>query len=124
MKKTAITVAIVSLFAFAALQIASSQEPASVAGTWDITMKIAGEKVSEQWTITPSGDDCSATIKGSSGELKVPCEVNGATFRSDFKDLSGKGIKVRAGISGDRMDGSYTIGDKQEYFWTARRSKS
>lgn len=124
MKRTAITVAILSFLAVSFAQLATSQEAAKVSGTWDVTIRMSDQKVSEQWTILQDGDSMTATIKGEHGELKVPCELNGANFRSDFKDGSGMGNKVRASVLGDRMDGSLTINDKKEYLWSATRSKS
>jgi len=124
MKRTAIAFAILSFLAVSFAQLASSQESAKVAGTWDVTIRMSGQKVSEHWTIHQEGDSMTATIKGEHGELKVPCELNGANFRSDFKDGGGMENKVRASVLGDRMDGSLTIDNKKEYLWSATRSKS
>jgi hypothetical protein len=103
--------------------VASAQEIANIAGKWDVTVRIAGQNVSEQWTIQQDGGDFKATIKGPNGELKVTGEVNSIAFRSDFKDSGGMDNKVRASVFGDVMNGSITIG-KKEYLWSAKRSKS
>lgn len=125
MKRAAISLTILSFLAVSLAQVASSQQAPSVAGKWDVTVRIPGKNVMEQWTIQQNGDNVTATIKSASGsELKIMCEVNNAVFRADFKDGDGMGNKVRAAIAGDRMDGSVTIGDKQEYLWAAKRSKS
>jgi hypothetical protein len=123
MTRIAISVTILSCLAVSLAQVASSQQAPSVAGKWDVTYKVSGKTVSEQWNIQQSGENFTATIRRTSGELKITCEQNNAIFRSDFKDGDGVVNKVRAGISPDRMDGSLTVGDKQEYLWVARRSE-
>lgn len=121
MKRTAIHLATLCLLTVSFAQLASSQEIANVAGKWAVTIRIAGQNVSEEWTIQQDGGDITATIKGASGELKVKGEVNSIAFRSDFKDNTGMDTKVRASVFGDTMNGSITIGNK-EYLWSAKRS--
>jgi hypothetical protein len=122
--RTAISLTILSFLALSLAQVASSQQPISVAGKWDVTIRMSGQNVVEQWTIQQNGDDVMAVIKRAGGELKIMCEQNNTVFRADFKDKDGQLNKVRAAISSDRMDGSVTIGEKQEYLWAAKRSKS
>jgi len=123
MKQFATRLAILPVLALVLSQVASAQEATPVTGTWDVTISMRGQKVNEQWIIEPSGENFTATIKGPDGEMKVPCEQNGFNFRSDFKNSGGDVIKVRAGLGGDRMDGSIRIGDK-EYLWFAKRTKT
>ena len=123
MKRFATTLAILPILAVVLTQVTSAQEAAPVTGTWDVTISMRGQKVTEQWIIEPSGDNLTATIKGPDGEKKVSCEQNGFNFRSDFTNSGGDVIKVRAGLGGDRMDGSIRIGDK-EYLWFAKRTKT
>jgi len=123
MNKFAIRLAMLPALALVLSQAASAQEATPVTGTWDVTISMHGQKVNEQWTIEPSGENLTATIKGPDGEMKVSCEQNGFNFRSDFKNSGGDVIKVRAGLGGDRMDGSIRIGDK-EYLWFAKRTKT
>jgi hypothetical protein len=122
MKRTFVTIAVLSLLAMLSAQFAWSDETTSVAGKCDITIKMGSQRVSEEWTILQDGDLVKAKVKSSGGELEITGEVNGTIFRSDFKDKNGVGNKVRAGILDDRMDGSLTIGSK-EYFWSAKRVK-
>jgi len=121
-KRTAIHVAILCVLPMSFAQLASAQEIANVAGKWDVTIRIAGQNVSEEWMIQQDGGDITATVKSASGELKVKGEVNSIAFRSDFKDNAGMDTKVRASVFGDTMNGSVTIG-KKEYLWSAKRSK-
>jgi hypothetical protein len=123
MKRFATTLAILPILAVVLIQVASAQDAAPVTGKWNVTISMRGQKITEQWIIAPSGDNLTATIKGPDGEMKVPCEQNGFTFRSDFKNSGGDVIKVRAGLGDDRMDGSIRIGDK-EYLWFAKRAKT
>ena len=124
MMRNAISLTILSFLVVSLAQVASSQQSHSVAGKWDVTIRKSGQNVVEQWTIEQHGDDVTATIKSADGELKIMCEVNNTAFRADFKDGAGLLNKVRAAISPERMDGSLTIGEKQEYLWAAKRSKS
>src|ERR1700722_8360722 len=124
MMRNAISLTILSFLVVSLTQVASSQQSHSVAGKWDVTIRMSGKNVVEQWTIQQNGDDVTATIKRADGELKIMCELNNTVFRADFKDEAGMLNKVRAAISSDRMDGSLTVGDKQEYLWAAKRSKS
>jgi hypothetical protein len=124
MMRNAISLTILSFLVVSLAQVASSQQSHSVAGKWDVTIRKSGQNVMEQWTIQQNGDDVTATIKSADGELKITCEVNNLAFRADFKDGAGVLNKVRAAISTDRMDGSLTVGEKQEYLWAAKRAKS
>ena len=123
MRRTAIHIAILCFFIVSFAQLASAQQVANVAGKWDVTIRMPDKTVSEQWTIlVDRAGNVTATVKGTSGELKVKGEVNAVFLRVDYKvgDLD---HKVRATVDGNEMDGSVTMG-KKEYVWSAKRSKS
>jgi len=124
MTRAAFSLTILSFLAVSLAQVASSQQAPSVAGKWDVTIRMPGKSVTEQWIIQQEGNNLTATIKRPGGDLKITCELNNAVFRADFKDGDGMGNKVRAALSADSMDGSITIGDKAEHLWSAKRSKS
>src|SRR5579862_5066806 len=98
MKRTAFHVAALCLFVVSFAQVASSQQIANVAGNWDVTVRISGQPVMEQWTIQQDGGSITAIIKSPNGELKVTGEVNSIAFRSDFKDSGGMDHKIRATV--------------------------
>ena len=104
--------------------VASAGEtPPSVAGTWDVTTRMPGNVITEQWTIQQKGATITATAKGPRGDMPVSGTVAGASFRVTITD-GNKQYKVRATVDGDAMDGSVTRGAREEYPWHARRSKT
>lgn len=118
---TVLLLACVLVLTFAA--VPSAQKLASVAGKWDVTIRMPNRSSSEQWTIQQKGNAITATAKGDRGELPVAGMVEGAFFRVTVKD-GDKQYKVRATVDGDEMDGSITYGAGQEFLWQAKRSKA
>jgi hypothetical protein len=103
--------------------VASAGEtPPSVAGTWDVTTRMPGNVITEQWTIQQKGATITATAKGVRGDMPVSGTVAGASFRVTITDGNHR-YKVRASVDGDAMDGSVTRDTGEEYPWHARRSK-
>jgi hypothetical protein len=116
----ALAVLCCSVMAFA--QGATSKKLPSVAGNWDVTVKLPGANQSEQWTIQQTGDKVTGTAKGSRGELKFEGTIDDVGFfRVDMKD-GDTVIKVRATLDVNDLDGSITIG-KDEHLWAAKRKK-
>ncbi|PWT82681.1 MAG: hypothetical protein C5B57_08310 [Blastocatellia bacterium] len=103
--------------------VLSTQKLASVAGKWDVTIRMPDRSNSEQWTIQQKGSAITATAKGDRGELPVAGMIEGAFFRVTVKD-GDKQYKVRATVDGNEMDGSITYGTGQEFLWQAKRSKA
>ena len=99
---------------------ASGQAPASVAGKWDVTVRLPGRTASEQWTLQQKGTAVTGTAKGERGELAVSGTVEGAFFRVSVKDGQ-KEYKVRATVDGNAMDGSITFGVGDARLWFAKR---
>lgn len=121
MKRIAIRLAILFFVASSTAQLASSQT-LSVAGNWEITVRMPDKNVSEQWVIEQKGDKITGMAKGPAGEMHaLEGELNGVVFRVDSRN--GDVYKVRATVEEDTMDGSVTMGNK-EYLWSAKRSKS
>jgi hypothetical protein len=101
----------------------ASQTPVNVAGTWDVTVRMPGRIVSEQWTIQQKGMAVTGTAKGEHGELPVSGTIDGAFFRVTVKDGE-KEYKVRATVDGSDMDGSITLGVGEARLWFAKRPAS
>ena len=102
---------------------ASGETPPSVAGTWDVTTRMPGHVITEQWTIQQKGATITATRKGGGGDMPVSGTVAGASFRVTITD-GNRVYKVRATVDGDSMDGSVTHEPGEEYPWHASRSKN
>jgi hypothetical protein len=100
--------------------VASNQSPAAVAGTWNVTIRMPGRTVSEQWTVQQKGTAVTGTAKGEHGELPVSGAIEGAFFRVTVKD-GDRQYKVRATVDGDAMDGSITVGVGDAHLWFAKR---
>lgn len=120
MKMTAVVLWFSCVFAVTSLQVASGQSPVSVAGKWNVTMRMPGGTVSEQWTIQQKGTAVTGTAKGERGELPVSGTIEGAFFRVTVK-AGDKQYKVRATVDGAAMDGSITLGVGDEHLWFAKR---
>lgn len=115
MKRAVIVLLLTAVFALAA-------PPANVAGKWNVTIRMPGGPVTEEWTIQQNGAMVTGTAKGQHGELPVSGAVEGAFFRVSVKD-GDKQIKVRATVDGPAMDGSATFGLGDSRLWFAKRAK-
>jgi hypothetical protein len=97
-----------------------AETPPSVAGTWDVTIRVPGQATTEQWTIQQKGATITGIAKGARGDMPVSGSIAGASFRVTIKD-GDKVYRVRAMVDGDVMDGSVTHGEGEEYSWHASR---
>jgi hypothetical protein len=94
---------------------------ANVAGKWNVTVRMPGGPVSEEWTIHQKGTAVTGTAKGQrGGELPISGTIEGTFFRVSVKDGQ-KEYKVRATVDGDAMDGSITLGVGDARLWFAKR---
>jgi hypothetical protein len=128
MKKTAIHLTIACLLALWFVQGALSQkvdQTGNFSGNWQVTVRMPGKTVTEQWTIQQDGDKFTGKIKGPNGELPVTGEVNLAVFRATFK-VGDVPHKVIATLHENEMDGSVVAEEKvkKQYLWSAKRSGS
>ena len=121
MKRTAMVLSLVCVLAATFQRVVSTQKPAGVAGTWNVTVRMPDRSVSEQWTIQQKGTTITAIAKSERGELPVSGSIDGAFLRVSVKD-GDKQYKVRATVDGDAMDGSVTYGAGKEYLWHAKKS--
>ena len=91
---------------------ASGETPPSLAGTWNVTTRMPGNVITEQWVIQQKGATITATAKSTRGEMPVSITDGSHQY------------KVRATVDGDTMDGSVTRGVGEEYPWHAIRPKT
>jgi hypothetical protein len=120
MRLTVIVLLLSCTLAAPSRTVASNQSPAAVAGTWNVTIRMPGRTVSEQWTVQQKGTAVTGTAKGEHGELPVSGAIEGAFFRVTVKD-GDRQYKVRATVDGDAMDGSITVGVGDAHLWFAKR---
>lgn len=102
--------------------VALGATPVNVSGKWNVTVRMPGGPVTEEWTIQQNGTVVAGTAKGQHGELPVSGTIEGAFFRVTVKD-GDKQIKVRATVDGTDMDGSVTLGVGDSRLWFAKRAK-
>ena len=121
MRNVAVVLLLSCLFAGTFARSACAATPVSVAGKWNVTVRMPGGPVMEQWTIEQKGTTVTGTAKGQHGELPVSGTVEGAFFRVTIKD-GDKQIKVRATVDGNDMDGSVTFGVGDARLWFAKRA--
>lgn len=120
MRMTGAALLLSCMLASTLLTAASAQSRATVAGTWNVTVRMPGHTVNEQWTIQQNGATVTGSAKGEKGELPVSGTIEGAFFRVTVKDGE-KQYKVRATVDGGAMDGSITLGVGDAHLWFAKR---
>ena len=121
--KVTVSGAVLFLVAVLAVQQASAQKIANVAGTWVAVTKMPDRNINEQWTIQQSGDKLTGTVKSDHGELSFTGTIDDVGFfRVDIKD-GDMLYKVRATLDNDSLDGSITMGNK-EHIWSAKKFSS
>jgi hypothetical protein len=101
--------------------VAANQSPANVAGKWNVTVRMPGHNVSEEWTIQQKGTAVTGAVKSDHGELPVSGTIEGEFFRVSVRDGQ-KEYKVRATVDGESMDGSITLGVGDSHLWFAKRA--
>ena len=101
--------------------IGANQPNANVAGMWNVTIRMPGHNVTEQWTVQQKGTIVTGIAKGDKGEMAVSGTIEGAFFRVGEKE-GDKQYKVRATVDGNEMDGSITMGVGDAHLWFAKRA--
>jgi hypothetical protein len=102
------------------------EQQADFSGNWQVTVRMRGKTVKEEWTLQQTGDKITGKIKSAEGEIPVTGEVNLLVLRARY--MSG-GISHRVGatLHENEMDGSVVqeIADRskqQQYLWSATRT--
>jgi hypothetical protein len=102
------------------------EQQADFSGTWQVTVRMRGKSITEQWTLKQTGDKITGTIKGPNGELPVTGEVNLLVLRATYKvgDVS---HRVGATLYENEMDGSVVVeaedrAKQQQFLWSAKRT--
>jgi len=126
MRRTAILLGVLCFFAATIALPASpqTQKDFNVAGNWDVTVRLPSGHVAEKWTVKQDGDKITGAVKAPEGDQTVAGEIVTRIFFR-VSEKKGDTVKlIRATINDNNsMDGSITIG-KDEYLWSATRSKN
>jgi hypothetical protein len=112
MKRNAILLAVVCLFAVAFARVAAAQNAMAIGGTWAATIHAPDKTTNEQWTIKQEGAKITGTAKGDK-EMPVTGTVEANIFRGLVTD-GDQHYQVHLTIDGDSMDGTIRMG-KNEY---------
>ncbi len=131
MRKTAIHLTVACLLALCFAPEAFGQkveQQANFTGNWQVTVRMRGKTVTEQWTLKQTGDKITGTIKGANGELPVTGEVNVMVLRATYT-VGDIPHRVGATLYENEMDGSVVLevadrAKQQQYLWSAKRSGS
>lgn len=114
--------AMVLLFSLAA----SADEPAKVAGTWEMTSEGPQGPITQTLTFTQDGTKVKGTLKGPRGETPFEGSVTGNKLSFTIKRETPNGeitIEYTATVDGDAMKGTLTT-PRGTRDWTAKREKA
>lgn len=126
MKKTTLLVATACMFALAFGMLArAADEPAKVAGNWEMTMEGRQGTVTQTLVIEQDGGKIKGTLKGESGETPFEGTVKGNTISFTVKRTGPRGemtVEYTGTVDGDSMKGTMQAGQFSRE-WTAKRVK-
>ena len=126
MKSKTILLATVCVCALAlALVARAADEPAKVAGTWEMSMEGPQGTMTQTLTIEQKGEMIKGTIKGPRGETPFEGTVKGNTISFTVKRSTPRGemtFEYTGTVEGDTIKGTMR-GGQREREWTAKREK-
>lgn len=129
MKKTVFRMTVLAAMAFALGFAAYAQEPAKVAGTWEVASQGPQGPITQTLTIEQDGQKIKGTLKGQRGETAFEGTVKGNKLSWSVKRQNPQGaemvIDYAATVDGDSMKGTtQRQGSEQPpREWTAKRQK-
>lgn len=125
MKRNAILLAVVGVFALAFTFAAAAQDNAKVDGNWELTMQGGQGSFTQTLTIQQDGATLKGTAKGQRGESPLDGKVEGnkVHFTIHRQTPNGERLMEYSGtVDGDSMKGTLKMGEN-ERDWSATRSK-
>jgi hypothetical protein len=106
---------------------AAAGPPANVAGTWDVTLSLAGAgDFPMTATLTQAGDKVTGTISSQMGDVAVAGTMTGNSLNLKFSAQTPNGeipVMMIGTLSGNDFTGKAAIQGLGEADWTAKRSK-
>ena len=121
MKRNAILVALVCLFAVAFAGVSSAQDNSKIGGNWAATIHAPDKTMNEQWMFKQDGMKITGTAKGDKGELPINGTMEGNVFRGLVTD-GDQHYQVHLTVDGDDMDGTIRMG-KNEFLLMLKKGK-
>jgi len=112
------------LLGLALSRFAWAQEPAKVAGRWDITIQFVYGAGNYTAFLEQAREKLSGTYRGQfiEGELEGTVEGNHIQFRADLKIEGTRLFYLYTGtVEGNRMEGIVTMDEYGEAHWTANK---
>lgn len=108
---SAASVAAASMVLMLGLALAAQNQPANVAGTWQLSMQGRnGNTMTETMTVAQDGANIKGTMKGRRGDRNFTGTVDGnnVTWTVSFQTPNGRtfNMEYKATVSGDTMKGT------------------
>ncbi len=103
----------------------AAEEPAKVAGTWEVSSEGRNGPMTQTLTIQQDGSNIKGTITGRRGEAPFEGTVTGNKIAFTVKRETPKGtftIEYSATVDGDSMKGT-AHSERFDREWTAKRTK-
>src|SRR5277367_1827290 len=125
MKRNAILVAILGVFALAFALSVSAQDAAKVGGNWELSMHGGQGAMTFTLTLQQDGTSFKGTSKGQRGESPVEGTVDGNKIHFVIHRTTPNGerlLEYNGTVDGDSMKGTAKFGENERE-WTATRSK-
>lgn len=114
MKRKAILLTVLCLFAVTFARVASAQQitNAKVAGTWTATIHTPDKTVTEMWTLKQDGNKVTGTAKTDKGDLPITGTIEGGVVRGLETD-GDMHNQVHLDVDGSDADGTIRIGKNE-----------
>jgi hypothetical protein len=104
----------------------AQDQPANVAGAWQMTFEGRNGTVTQTLTLTQDGAKLSGTVHSDRGDSPVTGTITGNAIDFTVKRTTPNGdftIEYKGTVTGDAMKGSFTMGENTRD-WTATRQKA
>jgi hypothetical protein len=125
MKRNAILLGVLGVFALAFAIAAAAQDGAKVDGSWEMTMQSQRGTMTETLTFQQDGNTLKGTAKGQRGESALEGKVDGNKIHFSVHRTTPNGeriVEYNGTVDGDSMKGTVKFGENERE-WTATRGK-
>ncbi|MGC1187992.1 MAG: hypothetical protein WA871_11435 [Candidatus Acidiferrales bacterium] len=107
------------------LAVRAQDQPANVAGAWQMTFEGRNGTVNQTLTLTQNGTNLTGTVHSDRGDSPVTGTIAGSAIDFSIKRSTPNGdftIEYKGTVTGDSMKGSFTMGQNSRD-WSATRQK-
>ena len=126
MKRNAIFFFVIGFVVITFACLASAQQPAKLAGTWDITIQGPNGEIHEQWIVIQDGNKVTGSVKNANADfpLEGTVDANKIDVHVTAKGPNGeRHLEVIATVDGDSIKGKITQ-NGMDRAWSAKRAKT